>query len=404
MSGKVTLPSDQEASGRTFGREEIDAVREVLESGTLTATKGQFAKRLETQFAEMVGAKHAYACASGTAAIHCAIAALDPEPGDEVITTPITDMGALSPILYQSAIPVFADVDPVTCNVTADSIAACISDRTKAIVVTHLFGNPCEMDKIAALAKKHNLMLIEDCAQAYNAKYQGRFVGTWGDIGCFSLQQGKHITCGEGGLVVTNNPELGRRMYLFINKAWGYGDPNPDHYFLALNYRISELQAAVALAQLGKLEGSVNNRKAAAEKLDAEIGHLPGIKLVPVLPEGEHAYWRYAVHVDPEKIAGGNDALAAMLKENGIFTAPRYIKKPAFRCEVFTEQRTFGKSRFPFNLARPEAVDYSPMKYQGADDGLATILVLPWTERFTAEHVSYIATCIKQAVERLAVK
>lgn len=132
----ITLPSDQEASGRSFGREELAEVVKVLESGTLTCTKGTACATVEKRFADLIGAKYVIACASGSAAVHCAVAAIDPEPGDEIITTPITDMGALTPILYQSAIPVFADVDPLTGNVTADTIAARLSEKTKAIIVT----------------------------------------------------------------------------------------------------------------------------------------------------------------------------------------------------------------------------------------------------------------------------
>src|SRR5438876_8424942 len=144
----LTLPSDQDASGRTLGQEELEALAEVIASGTLISTKGTFVKTLEAKFAASLGTKHVHACASGTAAVHCAIAAIDPEPGDEIVTSSITDMGALTPILYQGAIPVFADVDAETYNVTAQSIEPCLSSRTKAIVVTHLFGNPCDMTDI----------------------------------------------------------------------------------------------------------------------------------------------------------------------------------------------------------------------------------------------------------------
>ena len=201
----LTLPSDQDASGRTFGAEELQLLTEVMESGTLTSTKGNFVKTLEQEFARMIGAQHAFACASGSAAVHTAIAAIDPGPGDEIITSPITDMGALAPILYQSAIPVFADVDERTYNVTARTIEARLSERTKAIIVTHLFGNPCEMSEIMELADARGIPVIEDCAQAFLAEENGQPVGTIGAIGCFSLQQGKHITTGEGGLVTTND-------------------------------------------------------------------------------------------------------------------------------------------------------------------------------------------------------
>src|SRR5262245_40064153 len=273
----LTLPSDQDATGRTLGEEEIAAIAEAIRSGTLTSTKGRFTRELEQRFAELVGARHAYACTSGTAAIHLAVAAIDPEPGDELVTTAITDMGALTPILYQGAIPCLAEVDPRTCNVTAPTIEPCVNERPRAIIVTHLFGNPCDMEAIHALAQRHSLPVIEDCAQSFLATHLGKFVGKWGTIGCFSLQQGKHITTGEGGLVVTDDPALARRMFLFINKAWGYGDANPDHYFLALNYRMSELQGACAVAQLGKLSVSVRNRQQAARRLTDQIGDIPGV-------------------------------------------------------------------------------------------------------------------------------
>ncbi|MEM7385761.1 MAG: aminotransferase class V-fold PLP-dependent enzyme, partial [Verrucomicrobiota bacterium] len=203
------LPSDQDSTGRTLGESEIAYVTRAIESGTLTSTKGEFTKQLETGFASLLGCEHTYACASGSAAVHIAIAAVNPEPGDEIITTSVTDMGALSPIMYQGAIPVFADIDPKTYNVTPESIEACISEKTKAIIVTHLFGNPCEMDGIMSLARKHGILVIEDAAQAFLSEYKGQKIGTIGDIGCFSLQQGKHITTGEGGLVTTKDDDLG---------------------------------------------------------------------------------------------------------------------------------------------------------------------------------------------------
>src|SRR4051812_47780847 len=349
----LSLPSDQNASGRTLGAEEVARLAEVIASGTLTSTKGRFVREFEERFAALSGVRRAVACASGTAAVHTAIAALDLEPGDEVITSPITDMGALAPLLYQGLIPVFADVDPRTCNLTARTIEERLSERTRAVVVTHLFGNPCGMSEIMELANAHKLPVIEDCAQAFLAKYDGRLVGTFGAIGCFSLQQGKHITTGEGGLVVTDDEQLARRMYLFVNKAWGYGDPKPDHYFLALNYRLSELQGAVAVAQLPKLEGVVQRRRQTAGQLTAALRGLSGIETPWVDERAEHSWWKYCLRVDSRVVEGGAPGLGRLLKEKGIASAPRYIQKPAFQCEVFREQRTFGRSRYPFTLARP---------------------------------------------------
>ncbi len=397
----IQLPSDQDSTGRELGDDEMVKLATAIDSGTLTSTKGQFVKELETRFASYLGAKHAYACSSGTAALHTAIAAIDPEPGDEIVTTSITDMGALTPILYQAAIPVFADVDPKTYNLTPESIEAVLSPRTKAIMVTHLFGNPARMNEIMELARTRNIPVIEDCAQAYGAEINGKKVGTFGDIGCFSLQQGKHITTGEGGIVASDSADYARRMFLFINKAWGYGDTNPDHYFLALNYRMNELTGAVAAAQLEKLEEFVRRRIAIAEQMTAGLSGIAGIKTPAVDSECVHTYWKYCLQVDSAAFEGGLDALAKGLRERNIFCAPRYIQKPAFECQVIREQRTFGDSRFPFTLARPEAVDYSREKFTGTYDALATVLVLPLNERYSSEHVRYVVESICNVAKNL---
>jgi dTDP-4-amino-4,6-dideoxygalactose transaminase len=344
-----------------------------------------------------VGSPHAVACSSGSAAVHIAVAALDLEPGDEVITTPVTDMGALAPILFQGAIPVFADVDPDSLNLTASTIADRITDRTRAVIVTHLFGCPVDLAPILALTRRHSLPVIEDSAQAFLAESEGAMVGTLGTIGCFSFQQGKHMTSGEGGIVVTADPHLARRMRLFVNKAWGYGDPDPDHYFLALNYRLSELQGAVARAQLRKLPAAVKRRRAMAERLTERLARLPGLGL-PAAPESAlHSYWRYPVWVDADVIE--LDALARSLRELAIPAAPRYIQKPAFETRVFAEQNTFGSSRWPFTLAGPAATDYSRERFPGTYDGLARVLVLPFNERFTEAHVDFIADGFDRALE-----
>lgn len=401
VTRKVTLPSDQDFTGRSLGEEEIALVAEALRSGTLTSTKGNFTKTLEQRFAKLLGAAHAHACASGTAAIHCAVAAVDPEPGDEIICSPITDMGALTPVLYQGAIPVFADVDPYSLNVTPETVAKVISPKTKAVVVTHLFGNPADMEGISKLCKERGIALIEDCAQAFLAEHQGRMVGTWGDIGCFSLQQGKHITTGEGGLVVSNNPDFARRVFLFINKAWGYGDANADHYFIALNYRMCELQSAVAVAQLEKLKAVTDHRVAMAERLTSQLTELPGILTPPIRKGDVHTFWKYCLTVDSAVVPGGAVGLGAKIKEAGVLCAPRYIQKPAFRCQVIRDQRTFGNSRWPFTLARPEAVDYRAENFPGTFTGLENVLVLPWNEKYMPEHVDYVGEVIRTAVNAL---
>lgn len=399
----IKLPSDQDISGRTFGAEEIAAITEVLQTGVLITTKGKYGKLLETAFAERLGVKYAYACNSGSAAVHTAIAAINPNPGDEIVTTSITDMGALTPIMFQGAIPVFADVCPKTLNVTAQTIAAVLSERTRAIIVTHLFGNPCVMQEIMELADSRGIPVIEDTAQSPLATVNGKYVGTIGKIGAFSFQQGKHLTTGEGGIVVTNDDELARRMFLFINKAWGYGDANADHYFSALNYRMTELQAALAVEQLKKLDACVEQRQKMAKILDEKLNGIDGIEVYKSAPNATHVYWKYCLRVDDAKIQDGAVGLAKALKVYDVASAPRYVVKPAYKCQVFRDQNTLGDSHFPFNLARPEAVDYNDDHFKGTIKGLHDVLVLPINEKYEAKHAEFLAESIREAVESVRI-
>lgn len=396
----MELPSDADASGRDLGGEELEQLRRVIESGTLNCTRGRAVKEFEARCAERWGVPFCRATTSGTASVHTAIAAVDPEPGDEIVTTPITDFGALSPIVYQTAVPVFADVDPLTYNVTAETIAPRLTERTRAIVVTHLFGNPCAMGPILALAAEHGLPVVEDAAQAYGAEWEGRPAGTLGDIGCFSLQQGKHMTTGEGGLVVAANESHGRRMRLFIDKAWGYGDPKPDHYFLALNYRMTELQGAVALAQLEKLDRIVEARIRVADQLTERIAGVEGVKPPAVTPGCKHSYWKYALRIEDGAVHGGVDGFSARLQDLGVGNAPRYVRKPAFMLEVFRERRTFGRSGFPFegpHRAGLPPVVYDPADYPGSAEALSHVVVLPINERYEEAHIDFVADRIREA-------
>ena len=178
-------------------------------------------------------------------------------------------------------------------------------------------------------------------------------------------------------MVVTNDEKIARHMFLYINKAWGYGDANADHYFMALNYRISELQAAVALGQLEKLEKCIANRQRTAAMFANLLTGIEGIETPPIAENATHVYWKYCLTIDDTKIEGGSVGMANLLKEKNIFSAPRYIVKPAFMCQVFQEQNTLGDSHFPFNLAREAAVDYDMENYPATAKALHDVLVLP---------------------------
>ena len=309
----------------------------------------------------------------------------------------------LAPILYQGAIPVFADVDPRTGNVTADTIADRLSDRTKAIVVTHLFGNPCEMAEIMALADRHGLPVIEDCAQAYLATCGGRTVGTIGTIGCFSLQQGKHITAGEGGLVVTNDDDSRtpcaplHRQGLGLRRSQRPTTTSSPSTIACRSCRARSPSPSWGSSRRRSIAAS-GHGSAPDERARRAAGHRDTVgpprqppRVLALLPAGRFR----------ASIPGGPAALAAALKDYDVASAPRYIQKPAFRCAIFAEQRTFGSSRYPFTLARPEAIDYSEEQFPGTFAALDAMLVLPWNERYEPHHVDYLAEAIAEAVSTL---
>lgn len=398
------LPSDGDASGRTLGEDEVQLVAAAIRSGTLNSTRGTFVTGFERDFAAWLGRKHVIACASGTAAVHCAIQALQLAAGDEVITTPITDMGALTPILYEGAVPVFADVDRRTLNVTADHIAAQLTDRTRAIIVTHLFGLPAELDAILALAGRRGIPVIEDAAQAFGATHRGRRIGTFGQLAAFSLQQGKHITTGEGGLVATDDDALARRVFLAVNKAWGYGDTKPDHYFPALNYRLTELQGAVGRAQLPKLDDVVRRRREVAAALRQGLAEEPALHLPQDPPHGTHSYWKFVFFVDPAQVPGGAVALGKRMQAAGISCVPRYIQKPAFECALFQDWQRSPVTSLP--LQRSARGDgkrplFERTAYPGAVQALDDVIVLPLNERYAARHVARVVAGIRSALQEL---
>ncbi|WP_328994151.1 DegT/DnrJ/EryC1/StrS family aminotransferase [Kribbella sp. NBC_01245] len=389
------FPSVSGPAGRTLGDEEVAAVTRVVRSGKLNSTVGTETAEFEQEFADYYGVPHAVASSSGTSAIHLAVAAVDPDPGDEIITTCLSDAGTVLPILAQNAIPVFADVDPLTGNLDPASVRARITARTKAIIVVHLFGIPAPVAELRQIADAHGVVLIEDCAQAYLTRCapDGALAGTVGHIGCFSLQQSKHITAGDGGITITADNALARRARLFADKAWPRDTDERTHLFLGLNYRMTELQAAVARAQLGKLAGVVEDRRKSADALTAAIAPLPGLTAAP--PDGT-SYWQFPVFID-ESLAGDNGhGYAEALVAEGIPASGGYIQRPLYLTPLFTELRTYGDSGFP--LSMPTAPRYVAGLCPRAEELIigGGLLVISWNERYTADDVADIAAALRK--------
>ncbi|MCK2218540.1 DegT/DnrJ/EryC1/StrS family aminotransferase [Actinomadura sp. ATCC 31491] len=375
-----------EPAGRTLGDEEVAALDRVIRSGMLNSVWGTEARALEREVAELYGSRHAIACASGTAALHLSVVAAAPDPGDEIITTPITDFGTVAPILAQNAVPVFADVDPSDGNLDPDAVAALIGPRTRAIMAVHLFGAPARVAELRRLADRHGLTLIEDCAQAWLTELPGgRYAGTAGHVGTLSLQQWKHITCGDGGLAVTDDDEAARRMRLFADKGWDRA-AGRSHESLGLNYRMTELQAAVARAQLAKLPGVVAARRRTAAELVAALRPLAGDGLRLPRPDG-HAWWLFPLVLP----GGGAPALAAHLAAAGVPARAGYLKEPLNRAPLWGRP-VYGSSRYPLEGYRPASCPEAERLVE------ATLLTVDWNEHYTSEHVKAIAEAVASHV------
>jgi perosamine synthetase len=285
-------------TGRRFGEEELKELREALSQNTLFYWHGNKVKQFQEAFAKKYGAKHCVCTSSGTASIHVALGAIGLSCGDEVITSPITDAGTYIGILYQNGIPIFADLDPHTYNMAPKSIEQKITDRTRAILVVHLAGNPCDMDPIMDIAAQNNLRVIEDCAQSYMSYYKGKLVGTIGDIGCFSLNDFKHISAGDAGMIITDDDTLFVNAMRFADKNYGRGESAIRFpAFLAPNYRMSELEGAVALAQLKRLDWICEKRNKYGNALSEGIKGLPGIYPPKITECGKSSYWFYMLRI-----------------------------------------------------------------------------------------------------------
>ncbi|MDP3065754.1 MAG: DegT/DnrJ/EryC1/StrS family aminotransferase [Methanobacteriaceae archaeon] len=298
-----------------IGEKEIEEVVNVLKSGIIA--QGPRVAEFEEKFAEYVGVKYAVAVSSGTTALHLAVHAAGVGEGDEVITTPFSFAATGNCILYVGARPVFVDIDPKTYNLDPAKIKSAITDKTRAILPVHLYGQPAAMDEIIRIADENGLVVIEDAAQAHGALYNGKMVGSWGEMGCFSFYPTKNMTTSEGGLVTTNNKKMADKIRIL--RAHGE-EERYSHVILGYNFRMTDISAAIGLVQLERLDDFNDRRIENAEYLTEQIKEIDGIE-GPYVSEGvKHVFHQYTIRVSD----GKRDEFMKFLNENGIGTGIHY--------------------------------------------------------------------------------
>jgi dTDP-4-amino-4,6-dideoxygalactose transaminase len=385
-----------------WGEPERERLNAMLGQDSLFYWKGKQTALLIDRFRTICPLRHVQTCSSGTAALHIAVAAAGIAPGDEVITTPITDIGTVIGVLYQQAVPVFADLVPNTYNLDPADVERKITPRTRAIIAVHLFGNPCDLESLAAIARKHKLTLIEDCCQAWGARYRGKPIGTVGQIACFSLQDSKQVTCGDGGLVASADDRFGPLLQRYGDK--GYDRLSTTGLFdsFATNYRMSEPQAAVAAAQLTRLEKIAATRSRLGNLLSEKIAAMPGIEPHQVSPDDRCTYWFYLLRLKPGALRCNQAEFAKALAAEGAPASAGYTPVPLYGNPVF-QKHAFFAGRWPLKEMGLTAMDYTKVSCPEAEAILKTSIRLIVRQNMSEEYVTKIAAAIGKVARFYAV-
>lgn len=395
IHGGTPVKTGPFGTGKRFGEEEAAQLLEALEQNTLFYHFGTKVKQFLADFNAMYGREYSVATSSGTAAIHVALGAAGVSVGDEVITSPITDQGTLIGILYQNAIPVFADLEPYTYNLDPASVEACITPRTKAILVVHLAGYPCDMDPIMEIARKHGIKVIEDCAQAYLTRYKGKLAGTIGDYGCFSTNDFKHISTGDGGMVLINSGarEDYETAHAFADKNYRRLGTTVDRgtSYIAPNYRMTELQGAVGIAQLKKLPWICGRRQQYGDRLNEGLQGIHGVIPPQVDPEHDCTYWFYMLRLDLGKLTCSREEFCRALEAEGIPNRAGYIPQVCYLQPLFQRRQAYPGSHFPFDGS---SVSYEPGRCLVAEAILDTAVQIPMNEFYSPEDIEHIIQAV----------
>ncbi len=300
-----------------IGEEEINAVVMALRRGEISGSFGESIVRFEQEFAEYCGCKYGVAVSSGTAALHLAVAAAGIGPGEEVLVSASTNIATALAVFHHGAVPVPVDSEEITWNLNLDLIESLITSRTRAIIPVHLYGHPVDMDRLCEIARRHNLLVIEDCAESHGATCRGKKTGSFGDMGCFGFYANKVITTGEGGMVLTNDKVLAERLRLLRNLA--FTKPRFRHELAGYNFRMTSYQAAMGIVQLHKIEQIIAEKRRVAHTYHRYLSDIPGLQLPSEASWARNVYWMYAMVVQPE-FGISRDQLMEWLSREGIDT------------------------------------------------------------------------------------
>ncbi|OGS21689.1 MAG: aminotransferase DegT [Elusimicrobia bacterium RIFOXYA2_FULL_40_6] len=398
-----------------FDEETIKAAMEPMRVGEVNYWTGKFGKEFETKFAEWNGSKYAISTTNGTSALHVALAALDIGPGDEVIVPSYTFIASSFCVLQAGAIPVFADVQKNTHCIDPKDVEKKITSRTKAIIPVHLYGNVADMDEIMAIAKKHKLFVIEDCAQAHGATYKGKKVGTIGDCGCFSFCQSKSFTTGgEGGMTVTDNEDISWHCKSFRDHGYDVkqrlslmeleGKMPYIHTIVGYNYRMTEIQSAIGIKELEKFDSwNLAGRQRNGSVLINELKDVPEISGLPIhnADKKTNGFFVFPIVVDIDKMNCDINEFRDKINDE---------KVPVWRCfwpqsykeKAYQQHNGFGKAKFPFESKEytdPKSVQYDKVKCEMSawlENRTFITLCHPMLEE---KHMKLIAQAIKKTIQ-----
>lgn len=343
-----------------IGAEEVQAAKEVIESGVLSQFIGAWhpdflggprVKEFEAQCASYFGVKHAITVNSWTSGLIASVGAIGIQPGDEVIVPPWTMCASATAILHWNAIPVFADIDPVTFCLDPKSVEANITPHTKAIMAVDIFGQSADMDALMSIAKRHGLKVISDTAQAPGALYKGKFAGTLADVGGFSLNYHKHIHTGEGGILVTNDDTIAQRLQLIRNHAEavveGMGVSDLTN-MVGYNFRLGEIECAMGISQLKKLQKFIERRNSVAISLNEKLVDLPGLRTPSLMPDCSHVYYSYGLVLDTKLLGFKREVLVKALEAEGISGLSNGYQN-IHLLPIFQKKVAYGSKGFPWS-------------------------------------------------------